>query len=267
MNLPRNHFYCGLTVVGFASGTYERVSNAIERDGLMLALLNTLDVSVVVWAAGIAAVALLLQAEQNATSRKDIAVGAVASAAFLVPVPALSWLGLGVVAAQLAMTSPHGNLRKAAVVLGAATIPMFWSRLLFAMFSTPILALDAKLVSWIVGTESDGNAIPFANGSGVLFLEPACSSLTNVSLALLAGVLLTKLCDLQWSTAVVGTIAAACAATVAINVVRLSAIGLLPASYDTIHGAVGATTAGWIINIVVVGIYALGLRSNAPADP
>ena len=122
-----------------------------------------------------------------------------------------------------------------------------------------------ELVSWIVGTVSDRNAIPFADGSGLLFLEPACSSLTNVSLAMLCGVLFVKLYDQPWSPAIVRTIFAACMTTVAINVVRISLIGILPAYYDVIHGRVGATLAEWITNFAVVAIYAGGVRHNAPA--
>ena len=185
--------------------------------------------------------------------------------AFLLPVPQLSWLALTGTAFWLAATTTTDrSMRRAAIPLGAITIPMLWTRLLFAALSGPILTIDAKLVSWIVGTESDRNAIPFADGSGVLFLEPACSSLTNVSLAMLCGVLFVKLYDQPWSPAIVRTIFAACTATVAINVVRISLIGILPAYYDVIHGPVGATLAEWMANFAVVAIYAGAMRSNAP---
>jgi exosortase/archaeosortase family protein len=136
--------------------------------------------------------------------------------------------------------------------------------MLFAAFNGPILAADAKLIGWIVGTRSAGNAIPFADGSGVLFLEPACSSLTNVSLALLCGMMIVNLYGLPWSRTVVATVAAACLTTVVINVARISAIGVLPAYYDVIHGPFGATVAEWMTNLAVVAIYAGGLRPDAP---
>ena len=99
----------------------------------------------------------------------------------------------------------------------------------------------------------------------MLFLEPACSSLTNVSLALLCGVLVVKLYDRAWSPTVVRTIFVACLATVAINIIRISLIGILPAYYDAIQGPVGATVAEWITNFAVVAIYAGGVQPNAPA--
>jgi exosortase/archaeosortase family protein len=136
--------------------------------------------------------------------------------------------------------------------------------MLFAAFSGPILATDAKLISWVVGTRSTGNAIPFADGSGVLFLEPACSSLTNVSLALLCGLVIVNFYGLQWSRTVAATILAACVTTIVINVARIGAIGVLPAYYDVIHGPFGATVAAWVTNLAVVAIYAGGLRPDAP---
>jgi hypothetical protein len=62
---------------------------------------------------------------------------------------------------------------------------MFWSRLLFAMLSDFISQADAILVSLIVGTERIGNTIGFADNSGYLFILLACSSLADVSLAVL----------------------------------------------------------------------------------
>ncbi|MGO4841922.1 hypothetical protein AB4144_57635, partial [Rhizobiaceae sp. 2RAB30] len=106
----------------------------------------------------------------------DLAVAVAASLAFLLPVPSLAWLAIAGIGAWLAWSSPaHGPLRRAAVVLVAMTVPMLWARILFASFSNTILGIDAKLVGLMVGTHSVGNTIPFANGNGVLFLEPACS--------------------------------------------------------------------------------------------
>lgn len=265
MIVSRSHLYSGLVVIGFANGVSERVSDALARDGAVSALLDTFGVSVVVWAAAVAVTLLLLRAPQQPAGRMDIALAVAALIAFLIPIPQLSWLALTALAFHLALTVPAGPIRRAAVVLCAMTVPMFWARILFAALSGPILAIDATLVGWIVGTESTGNMIPFADGSGVLFLEPACSSLANVSLVFLCGVLMVKLHDLPWSAGAVRAILAACVVTVAINVIRMSTIAVLPTHYDVIHGPVGATTAEWITILVVMGIYARGMLPNAPA--
>lgn len=265
-SIVRTHLYCGLLIVGFANGTSERIGNEIHRNGLIAALFNTFGISIVIWAAAALALSLLLRAEWEPARKMDYAVAVIASIAFLVPVPSASWLALAGIAAYLTLTSDtHGQMRRAAVVIGAMTVPMLWARLLFAAMSNTILEIDAKLVSWIVGTQATGNTIPFADGTGVLFLEPGCSSLTNLSLAILCGVLFIKGYNQAWSVATVGTVALACAATVAINVVRIGLIGIFPDYYDVIHGQIGATLAQWVTIIAVVMIFTEGIKPNAPA--
>jgi exosortase/archaeosortase family protein len=262
-SVTRSDLYCGLIVVGFANGISERISNAIDRDGVVVALFNSFDVSVVMWAAGLVALSLLSRSERQPARGTDFAIAGVASAAFLMPIPSLSWLAFTGIAVYLAYSpiSPP-RMRRAAAVLGAMTIPMLWARILLATVSEYLLAADAKLVSWIVGTESNGNSIPFADGTGVLFLEPACSSLTNLSLVLLCGVVLVKAYDCAWSKRTAATILMACCAAIAINVIRISFIGVLPRYYDLIHGQVGATLAGWAIILTVSLIYFARIRPN-----
>ena len=262
-SVTRSDLYCGLIVVGFANGISERISNAIDRDGVVVALFNSFDVSVVMWAAGLVALSLLSRSERQPARGTDFAIAGVASAAFLVPIPSLSWLAFTAIAVYLAYSpiSPP-RMRRAAAVLGAMTVPMLWARILLAAFSDYILAADAKLVSWIVGTESSGNTIPFADGTGVLFLEPACSSLTNLSLVLLCGVVLVKAYDCAWSKRIAATILIACCAAIAINVIRISFIGVFPHYYDLIHGQIGATLSGWAIIFTISLIYFTRIRPN-----
>ncbi len=262
----RTLVYCGLAIVGFANGASERIARAIDENGILAASYDTFGVSTVVWAALLAGIWLLLRSDPKPMRRIDIAVAASAAVAFLLPIPALSWLAITMIATHLAFSSQSTNLeRRAGAVLGAATVPMFWARILFASMSNSILAADAKLVGWLVGTKSQGNVIPFADGSGMLFLEPACSSLTNVSLAYLCGVLFLKIYDRPWSLSATGTIAIACFATIALNVIRISSICLFPRYYDEIHGPLGATLAGWATIAVILTIYIRGIKPNATA--
>jgi exosortase/archaeosortase family protein len=260
--IPRNHLYCGLIVVGLANGMSEKIVTSVTQDGVTIALFHTFGVSVVVWIAGIVTLSLLWRAEVQPAGKLDFAVAAVASVAFLFPAPTLSWLAIAGIALFLGRSPKSSRaVCRAAALLGALTVPMLWARILFAAMSNYILAADAKLVSLFVGTESNGNTIPFADGSGVLFLEPACSSLTNVSLALLCGVLFLKVYDRPWSAGIVRTIFIACCVTVGINVLRIGSIGLFPAYYDLIHGPVGATLSEWTMIIAVVGVYANGIKA------
>jgi hypothetical protein len=124
-------------------------------------------------------------------------------------------------------------------------------------------------VGWLVGTPRMGNAIRLADGSGYLWIGPGCSSLANMSLAILCWVTVSKgvgrsgsLWDVRW-------VALACAAVVAINVTRISLIGFYPAYFDLLHGPVGATVASWLTLGTTVAICLLAVRRDLPAraDP
>ena len=264
MTVYRSQIYCGVVATGFANGVSDRVAESLARDGPIVALMEMFGVSLIAWLAMGTTIWLVLQAGAERARRSDFGVACAAAFAFLIPLPQLSWLALAGVAVFLASTSSQGTLRRAAVLLGAVTVPMFWARIAFAVFGGPILAVDAKMVGWIVGTGGVGNTVPFADGSGVVFLLPACSSLTNISLAFLCGVMIVKLYDLRWSRTVIRALVAACLTTVAINLARISLIGVMPAYYDIIHGTVGVTLAELATNLTVMAIYAGALRSDEP---
>jgi len=83
---------------------------------------------------------------------------------------------------DLDMTHADKTLHHLRTLWGRDTYLQTFVRGKKTLMSVTEAGFDAKLVSWVVGTRSDGNAIPFADGSGMLFLEPACSSLTNLSI-------------------------------------------------------------------------------------
>jgi exosortase/archaeosortase family protein len=261
----RGALYCGLTVIGFANGITEKVVSEIDRAGPFAALFGTFGISVFVWTAAIVVILLLSGGASEPAERRDFLLAGACLAAFALPVPALSWLALSGVGLYLAWSrrSPE-PFRRAGAVLVAITATMLWTRVAFAVLSAPLLAADAWLVSWIIGTRSSGNTVPFADGSGMIFLEPACSSLTNVSLAVLCTVLFVNLKGQSWSARNCATMAAAAIATMIINVTRIALIGLYPAYYDAIHGSPGATIAGWLSVTAMVAISAVGVRNDAP---
>ncbi|KQZ87080.1 hypothetical protein ASD64_06420 [Mesorhizobium sp. Root157] len=264
--VPCNLLFLGVAVVGFVNGISEKVATAVQREGVAAAVFNTFGISIVIWVAGVIAAMMLWRAGERAVGRMDIAVAVLACATFLVPAPFMSWLGITLAGVYLCLgpaISPA--LRKAGTVLLALTVPMLWARLLFAVAGTRILEMDARLVSWIVGTQASGNTIPLADGSGVIFLEPACSSLTNVSLAMLCGVLFVSVQGLTWSKKAITATLLACAATVFINVFRIALIGVMPQYYAAIHGPTGAAIAGWITIVTILVIFTRGIRPDAKA--
>ena len=180
----------------------------------------------------------------------------------------MGWLGIAATGAHLRLSPRSDALaRRAGSVFLALTIPVLWARILFASASNTILGLDARLIGWVVGTRSHGNTIDLANGTGVIFLEPACSSLTNLSLVILCGVLFVKGQGCRWSAGAVAAIAAAGAVTVAINVLRIALIGVMPQHYAEIHGLPGAAIATWATIAAMLAIFSYGIGIGGQARP
>lgn len=259
-SLSRPVFFAALVVIGFANGISEKVYRTVADSGLAAAVFNTFDISIILWGGCAAAVVALLRAHPDELRSSDLAVACLAGLTFLVPVPAASWLGLCLIALHLHVTASDKAARRAAAIVFALTIPLFWARLLFAGFSDMLLRFDAQLVGWFVGTKPVGNVVPLADGSGSMFIAPACSSFANLSLAVLSAAVFVNLRSGRWSRASIGWALASAAAVVTINVMRIGLIGLYPSHYALIHGPVGAAVAGWLtlIATVAIGYHRIG---------
>jgi exosortase/archaeosortase family protein len=175
----------------------------------------------------------------------------------------LSWAAQACLAIYVVRVSkPRSARSRGAWILLAVTVPMCWSRLLFAVLSRWILEADAILVSSVLGTERIGNTVRFADEPDFFQIFPACSSLANMSLAILCWVTVAKvtrhravLADALWC-------AVACLSVVMVNVARISLIGLHRDSFELIHGPVGATIAAWIALGLMIGISLWSVRRD-----
>ncbi|MGB6325335.1 MAG: hypothetical protein WBG11_06050 [Methylocella sp.] len=259
----RGEFFAGLFILGFCNGIFERITWAIEKETIENAILGTFGISVLVWAACFIAVSLLLRQPQEPMTRNDLILGVAVVAAVLVPSSKASWIALtGLGLYGLRCFEAGTPARRAAFVILAVTVPMFWSRLVFAMLSDSILQADAILVSSIVGTERIGNTVGFADSSGYLIILPACSSLADVSLAVLGWALFTQSLTRRLSLKDVWWCLAACAAVIVINVTRIALIGLHREHFELLHGPVGAGVASVLALAAIVGINLIRVRGD-----
>lgn len=263
-SVSRPLFFAALVAIGFANGISEKVYRSVADGGFATAVSVTFDISVILWGACLAALATLVRAPADPFRRSDYAIGFLAGLIFLAPVPAASWLGLSLIAVYLHATASHAMMRRAAAIVFALTLPLFWSRLVFAAFSETILGIDAQLVGWLIGTATTGNVVPFADGSGSMFIAPGCSSMANISLAVLSAVVFVNLRSGRWSLSTLTWTAASVAAVVAINLTRLSLIGVYPEQFQLIHGPVGAAVANCLTLLVIVSIGYHKIGHNAP---
>lgn len=260
VSLVRGEFFAGLFILGFANGIFEP---AIAQGTVWSAVSTAFGISVLVWVACWIAVSLLVCLPKEPVARNDVIVGIGFAVAVLVPSTPASWIALTILGLYIQRCFEPGSPgRRAAFVILAITVPMFWSRLVFAMLSDLILQADAILASLIVGTERIGNTFRFAGNQGYLFIGPPCSSLANVSLAVLGWVLFTQALTRRLSLMDVFWCLAACSAVIAINVTRIALIGLHREHFDLLHGAAGANIASFLTLAAIVGINLIRVRGD-----
>jgi hypothetical protein len=259
--IPRGEFFAGLFVLACVNGLASRITQSVNRLGWTDALFNTFQVSAIVWVSCAAGISLVLRDRTMGIPSSEFALGAGFLCLVILPIGPLSWLAVTALGLYLIVISPNGaSSRRGAFILLAATVPMLWSRLLFQFFANFILRIDASLVGWILGTHRNGGVIEFIDGSGVLVILPDCSSLANVSLAFLCWVTVSQLLDHKKSAYDLLWCLMACISVVAVNVTRISLMGLSQWHYVTFHGPWGDAVGNTIILGLIVGFSVLGVR-------
>jgi hypothetical protein len=262
--MPRNEFFTGLLVLGCVNGFAARVIQSVNELGWVEAFLRAFDISVIALLACLVGMELIFRIkpqEADSVRSSDIAVGAAYLLLVALPISGLSWLAVTILSFYLLFfVSGPSSRRRGAVVLLALTVPMLWSRLLFQFWANSILAIDASFVGWILRTNRTGNMVGFADSSGTLVILPPCSSLANVSLAILCWVTISQLVRHRWSLVDVLWCLLACVSVIAVNVARICLMGLNGSHYNAMHNTWGDTVANVIMLSLTVGISLLGVR-------
>jgi len=258
--LPRGEFFAGLFAIGCASGLASRVIQSIDRLGWADALFDTFEISAIVWLSCAAGITLVLRDRTIGIRSSELGLGAVFVLLVILPIGPLSWLAVTALGLYVIFCERADSSRRGAFILLATTVPMLWSRLLFQFLANLILQIDASFVGWILGTHRTGDIVQFADGSGVLVILPACSSLANVSLALLCWVTVSQLVchkksayDLLWCLM-------ACISVMAVNVTRISIAGLSQWHYTTFHNPWGEAVGNAIMLGLIIGFSVVGVR-------
>lgn len=259
--MDRNTYFAGLFALACANGLGSRMIESARDVGWVSAVLSTFEISVLVWISCAAGLALVVQDKGGEILVPDIILGAALMVLIVLPVGGLSWLAVTVLAVYLAVyADPESAVRRGAMILLAVTVPMLWSRLLFRYFANLILQIDASLVSGMLGTSRNGNLVRFVDNSGTLAIVPYCSSLHNVSLAILTWVAVNQWLGRRWLRSDWQWIVLAVVAVVAVNVTRMSLMALNAKSYQIIHGFWGDIVFNLLILGAVVGFCVIGVR-------
>src|SRR5947207_3504097 len=227
LGFTRGELFAGLYILGCANGLAAKMILSVHRLGWVDAAVGTFDVSVIVVIACFAGISLVLADKTGGIHLADLAVAMVLLLIIALPIGAMSWLAVTMLSLYvLFFAQSTETQRRGAVILLAATVPMLWSRLTFDLFASFILGVDASLVGWMLGTHRNGSVVEFADHSGTLAVFPSCSSLAIVSLELLCWVTINASVRHEWRVQDIFWCLLACSSVVAVNVIRISLMGL-----------------------------------------
>ena len=258
--ISRNDFFAVLYIVGCANGLLGRVIQSFQFSDWEGALAGA-DINVIILLACFAGISLVSTKSPEQVQRLDLVVALVFLVLVALPIFPLSWMGVTGLSAYILLFANNNRERvRGALILLAMTAPMLWSRLLFQIFAKPILDFDASLVSLLLGTPRTGNMVGFLDGSGYMIVLPACSSLANMSLALLCWITITQWVGHRWTARDVFWALLACASVIAVNVTRISLMGISHRHYEWIHSSWGDMITNTIMLALMVGVTVLGVR-------
>ena len=182
------------------------------------------NVSALVWFALYAAWAIARQGEsrhdesgQDRWQHGDGAVLGGTLLASLLPFPLAAALAGLAAPLWLWTTSAVGSAeRRAALVLAAIGAQLLFGRMFLLLFGKAVLQADTMLVSWAASATAAGNVLTRADGTNVI-VSSGCSSVHNISLALLGWVALTQLLALRVDRRLLAWVAASLAAMLTLN--------------------------------------------------
>jgi hypothetical protein len=258
-SIPRDQFFAGLYILGCANGLMGRILLGFDSEGWIGVLGG--NISVIVWFACFAGVSLMLREHREELRSADLVVGVVFLILVMLPMFALSWVAVTGLSLYILRFANGGfERRRGALILLALTVPMLWSSLIFRFFTVPLLEFDASLAAWILGTDRVSNVFRFADGSGSVVVLPACSSFANISLAFLCWVSITQWVKHPWSVMDILWSLLACTSVIAVNVIRMSLMGLSPWHHALIHNEWGNMVANFIILGLTVAFSVVGAR-------
>jgi exosortase/archaeosortase family protein len=258
--LSRGRLLAALFLISSLNAFSALAAGSVASHGWALAAANLFGISAVIWAALAAGLKILAEERVSEPPRRgDFFIAGLVGAAALLPVATASMLALTLLAGRAIRTGPRGTpLRRAGLIFLAMSGALLWGRLTLAVFSRPLLDLDALFVSRLIGAEQQGNML--ISGATRLIVAPGCSSMQGLSLALLFCVTFSQLFEIRFDRRAASWFAAALAATVAINVLRIGAMLRFPQHLAEIHHGWGYQLSMWATLAAVAAICVFGAR-------
>lgn len=264
MRLGRERLFAFVFLLLTLNGLAGFLALAEARAGWAWAALDLFDVSAIVWLALAAGLALLWNAADQPPARPVDWVGTcLAVIVAFIPTPVASAAMLSVVGLSAVVSGgPTSVLRRSGLIFLSLTAFLIWGRIALALGAGLLLRADAGFVSLVSGLPSSGNAVGFAGG-GRFLVAPGCSSLHEVSLALILWTTVVQYFAIASGRRAWLTLALAVVAAIAVNCARLATIAWHPRDFDYWHVGMGAAQFGWVALAAIVAVTYRGL-ADAP---
>jgi exosortase/archaeosortase family protein len=249
--------------VAAVNGFAGKIATAFSTKPVIEALLDLGGVSAIVWFAVYSLFAIAGEARPTEKPlRGDRAVCATTLVLSFLPFNFAAAVGLLLAGAYLALRSPSGSIgRRIAILMLALTGPLIWGRFLLALMGPQLLGLDARLAGLVANAPVQGNVVAL-HGGGRLYVALGCSSVHNMSLAVLLFVALTQMLRVRYSRRMVATGAAAALAMAVVNVLRLAALARFPQYFELLHTGWGGTLFGVLSFVAAAAIIFGGIRAE-----
>ena len=253
----------GITALNGLAGN---VHAAVAQAGLAGAIPELLGVSAVVWLAlGLALHRLHCDREAETLPALPLLLLALACT---VPSAQVSWLAGAAYFAWRIATRARGHHPMLAGHLIAlalcARTPLIW--LLTTLFAEPLLQADAVLSGLLAGlltqvSAIEGNIVVNATGHR-LFVMTGCSSLNNLSLALLFWFSATRGLLSQDRHPPLHHAALLSVAVIGVNMTRLALMAQSPETYAWLHDGSGADLVALVTMLAVAGVTCISLNGG-----
>jgi exosortase/archaeosortase family protein len=264
LTIGRASLFACAGVLAALNAQADQIIGMLQYQSPVTAVSNLVGISAVIWFAMYAALRLGFEAEAERVSRSDaIALCAILLLSFL-PISYAAKAALLLSGVYLLIRSEASTrARRVAYVLLALTGPLIWGRIVLLSFASPLLGLDAHIVGTVIGSSVVGNTVQFAGTAKRFLIGTGCSSVHNMSLALVLWTTAAALFDVR-----VDRRYAACGLLMVIvmyglNIARLASIGLFPASFEFLHEGAGAELFGWAGLIGAGSLAVWGVSSAA----
>jgi exosortase/archaeosortase family protein len=231
---------------------------AVRYQPILVAFVWLGGISAVTWFAMFAALKVGLEGQSRPLSGRDTTILAIVTFFAFIPAAYAGGAGVLLAGSYLFATSRSGAAdRRVALVLLALTGPLVWGHVILNLFAAPILALDAHMVGAAIGSSVDGNVVRFAGSEKSFLIGGPCSSVHNISLAIVLWASAASLFSIRLDRRYVAVGLAMIAWMFLLNIGRLATIGWFPGDFEYLHDGYGAALfgfAGLIGAALLVGV-------------